>query len=230
VRAALGFLTPLGGASVPTSRALPWFPVVGVAVGGAAGAVWHGAAELWPPLLAAVLVVVADLALTGLLHVDGVADAADGLLPHLAPERRLAVMAEPTVGAFGVVVVAATLLARTTAIASMPPDWLLLVLVWATSRASMAWTIARRPYARPGGLGEAFRGGSPVPAAVALLLALAIATTDLHRALAVAACWVTAAAVVALARRRVGGWTGDVLGAAGVVGETVALVAAAARW
>lgn len=230
MRAALAFLTPLGGASTPTPRSLPWFPVVGALVGAACGAVWHGADSLWPPLVAAVLVVTADLALTGMLHVDGLVDAADGLLPHLPPGRRLAVMAEPAAGAFGVTVVAATLVLRTAALAAMAPDWVLLALVWATSRAAMAWAIARHTYARPGGLGEAFRGSSVVPTAAAVVLVLAIAVLDVHHLLAVATCWLAAAGVVALARRRIGGWTGDVLGAAGVVGETVALLAAAARW
>ena len=230
MRAAVAFLTPLGGAAAPSARAVPWFPVVGALVGAACGAAWHGADALWPAALAGVLVVALDLGLTGMLHVDGLADAADGLLPHLPPERRLAVMAEPTIGAFGVTVVAITLLLRAAALGTMAPDWLLLALVWSTSRAVMAWTIVRHDYARPGGLGEAFRGGSRLAPALALGLALALSATDLSRFVAVVVCWLTATAVVALARRRVGGWTGDVLGAAGVVGETVALVAAAARW
>lgn len=230
MREALGFLTPFGGATVPSTRALPWFPVVGAVLGLVLGIVWELGDELWPLTLVAALVVVADLALTGLLHVDGVADSADGLLPHLPPERRLAVMSEPTVGAFGVVVVAAVLLVRFVALAVRAPDGVLLVLVWATSRAAMSWSMARHPYARPGGLGEVFRGGSPLPAAVALIVLLAVGLTSADRFVAVAACWLAAMGVVALGRRRVGGWTGDVLGAAGVVGETVALVVAAGRW
>lgn len=230
MRAALAFLTPLGGAATPSPRAVPWFPVVGALVGGACGAAWHGAEALWPAALAGVLVVVLDLVLTGMLHVDGLADAADGLLPHLPTERRLAVMTEPTTGAFGVAAVAVTLLLRAAALGAMTPDWVLLALVWSTSRAVMAWTIARHDYARPGGLGEVFRGGSRLVPALALGVAVAVSATDLSRLVAVVACWLTATAAVALARRRIGGWTGDVLGAAGVVGETVALVAASARW
>jgi adenosylcobinamide-GDP ribazoletransferase len=226
----VGFLTPLGGASTPSTRALPWFPVVGALVGLGVGVVWDVGDELWPLVVAAALAVVADLALTGLLHVDGLADSADGLLPHLPPERRLAVMAEPTTGAFGVSVVGAVLLLRFAAFAGREPDVVLCVLVWATSRSAMAWSMARQPYARPGGLGEVFRDGPWWPGAVGLAAALAVGLTSVDRAAAVAACWIAALAVVRLGRRRVGGWTGDVLGAAGVVGETVGLLVAAARW
>jgi len=230
VRAALGFLTPLGGASTPSTAALPWFPAVGALVGLGVGAVWELGGRLWPVAVVAVLAVVADLALTGMLHLDGLADAGDGLLPHLPPERRLAVMAEPTVGAFGVVVVVAALLLRGAAFAGREPDLVLVVLVWATSRAGMAWAMARHPYARPGGLGDAFRDGPWWPGVVGVAVALGVGLTSADRLAAVAACWIGVLAIVALARRRVGGWTGDVLGAAGVVGETVGLVVAAARW
>ena len=99
VRRALAFLTPLGRAAVPDSRTMSWFPVVGALVGAVVGCVWWGADRLWPPAVAAALTVAADLALTGMLHVDGLADSADGLLPHLPRKRRLEVMADPAIGA-----------------------------------------------------------------------------------------------------------------------------------
>ena len=101
MRRALAFLTPLGGASTPSPGALSWFPLVGALIGVAVGGVWWLAAKGWGPAPAAALAVAADLALTGLLHVDGLADSADGLLPHLDRQRRLEVMAEPGIGAFG---------------------------------------------------------------------------------------------------------------------------------
>ena len=80
VVAALGFLTTLGRPVRPSPRRCV-VPVVGAVVGGAVGLVWWGAEEIWPPLVAAALAA-ADLALTGLLHVDGTADSADGLRPR----------------------------------------------------------------------------------------------------------------------------------------------------
>lgn len=116
-RQALAFLTPVGGAVTPTPAALAWFPLVGLALGSAVGGVWWGADQLWPPAVAAAVVVVADIGLTGMLHLDGLVDAADGLLPHLSPARRLEVMAEPTVGAYGVVAGVAVVVLRVVAAA-----------------------------------------------------------------------------------------------------------------
>src|SRR2546430_15871112 len=80
--------------------------------------VWWAIEGQLGALAAAALVVTADLALTGALHFDGLLDSADGLLPHLRPERRLAVMADPHVGAFAVAVGAGALLLRTPGLAA----------------------------------------------------------------------------------------------------------------
>ena len=239
MRAALAFLTPLGGARAPSPAALRWFPAVGLLVGLAVGLAWRGATELWAPAVAAALAVSADLALTGMLHVDGLADSADGLLPHLGPPaqarpRRLEIMAEPTVGAFGVTVVVATLLLRWAALSSMAADVWLVCGLWVLSRSLMAAVLTSVPYAREGGLAGAFLGapGGAVAAAAGGLVAavLVIAGVGLPAVAVVAAALAAGAGVVVLAVRRLGGFTGDVLGAAGVVAETVGLVVASARW
>jgi adenosylcobinamide-GDP ribazoletransferase len=236
MRSAVAFLTVVGGAAAPDRRAAAWFAPVGAAVGLAVGGVWWAAGEAWSPLVAAVLAVTADAALTGLLHVDGLADTADGLLPPLERSRRLAVMSAPDVGAFGVGTVALTLALRVAALASLSPDPLLVAGLWAGSRAAMALTLATVPYARATGLASGFASGGRgiVLAAVVGLgggAALAVVGGGWMAGGAAALGLVVAfAGVVALARRRLGGFTGDVLGAAGVVGETVGLLLAAARW
>ncbi|HMF83982.1 MAG TPA: adenosylcobinamide-GDP ribazoletransferase [Acidimicrobiia bacterium] len=233
MRRALAFLTPLFGAAEPRSDTLGWFPVVGAVLGLALGAVWWGAERVWPAAVAAAIVVAVDLALTGMLHVDGLADAADGLLPHLDRARRVEVMGEPDVGAFGAATVTAVLLLRWTALAVTAPSPLLLGGLWCASRTAMAVTARTVPYARPDGLAAAFLGGRAVTTAAVgavLAVALAFAGPGTVGAAAVGGVVVGAAAVVALAWRRVGGFTGDVLGAAGVVGETTGLLVAAARW
>jgi len=236
MRRALSFLTPIGGASRPSGSALPWFPLVGAGLGLALGGVWWAAAQVWGPTVAAAVVVAADLGLTGLLHLDGLADAADGLLPHLPRARRLAVMAEPGVGAFGVGAVGAVLLLRFAALASLRPSWLLLGGLWCASRTWMAVAARTVPYVRPeGGLASAFLEGPgrPVPVAAVGLAgscAMILAWQPVAGAASLAAAILAAAGVLVLARRRVGGFTGDVLGASGLVGETVGLVVAAARW
>jgi len=235
VIAALAFLTPLGRAREPDRTTFDWFPLVGALLGAAVGLVWWGANELWSPLVAATLAVAADVALTGALHVDGLADTADGVLPHLDRDRRLAVMAEPDVGAFGVTAVVLTLGLRIALLASVRPDVALTAALWCASRTLMAVVARAVPYARAGegGLAAAFLGRAPLPVAVlgaALTTALCLLAPAIGRTLVAAVALALAgAAVTALARRRLGGFTGDVLGAAGLIGETVGLLVVAAR-
>jgi adenosylcobinamide-GDP ribazoletransferase len=236
VRRALAFLTPVGGAVPPSPAALPWFPLVGALIGATVGLAWYGAGRAWSPAVAAAVAVVVDLTLTGMLHLDGLVDAADGLLPPLAPERRLEVMDGPEVGAFGVGAAVASLLLRWAALAALTPSPLLLGALWCASRTMMAATVLGEPYARPEtGLVRPFRGAGPraeVVAAAGILTAalLGFLWRPVPGPLAVLGCVFAALGVVALARRRIGGFTGDVLGAAGVVGETAGLLVAAARW
>jgi adenosylcobinamide-GDP ribazoletransferase len=233
-RQAVAFLTPFGGAVEPGPEALAWFPVVGAGLGLLLGGVWWAAARGWPQPVAAAVVVAADLAATGMLHFDGLVDSADGLLPPLCARRRLEVMATPGVGAFGMAAGGAVLLLRWAALDSLRPAPFLLAGLWCASRTAMAVIATTQPYARPdGGLATAFLGRRLRPsAAVAAVAAVAAAAVWRVPAgpVAVAAGAVAALGVAALARRRIGGFTGDVLGAAGVLLETVGLVVAAAKW
>jgi adenosylcobinamide-GDP ribazoletransferase len=234
MREALGLLTVLGGSRTPTPRALRWFPVVGAALGGLVGSVWWLADRAFTAFLAASLAIVADLALTGMLHYDGLADAADGLLPHASRERRLAIMRAPDVGAFGIAAVGAVLLVRTAAFAGQPADVALVAAFWCASRTIVALALGVMRYARDTGMASPLLEAGPARwgLVVALLPAAALAfVADGGRgAVAMAALVVAAAGILVLARRRIGGYTGDVLGATIVVAETVALVVTAARW
>jgi adenosylcobinamide-GDP ribazoletransferase len=232
---ALGFLTVLGRSRTPTSRSLTWFGPTGALIGAALGLLWWGTSNAWPPAVAAALVVAADLAVTGMLHLDGLADAADGLLPHLERRRRLAVMAAPDVGAFGVATVVAALLLRFAALTAMAPDgWhavAFLAGVWCAARTLMAVTACVVPYARGIGLANAFLGGSVAgPLVLGAPLTALAAVRGVGGVVAVIAGIAAGALVVVMAERRIGGFTGDVLGAAGIVTETIALVVASARW
>lgn len=229
--AALSFLTVLGRATPPVPAALRWFPVVGGLLGVGLGLVWWGASLIFPAAVAAALVLLADLALTGLLHFDGLADSADGLLPHLEPERRLEVMRTPETGAFGVTTVAAVLLARHAGLATAAPQPLLLAALWVASRGFIVLMLRRGRRARATGMGEAFGDGrSPGAAVIAFTTAgvLAAVSAGWIGAVAVAVGLGVAAATIGLAYRRVGGFTGDVLGAAVVLSETAGLMVAAA--
>jgi adenosylcobinamide-GDP ribazoletransferase len=206
---------------------------VGALIGSLLGGVWWGAERLWPPVVAAGLVVAADLALTGMLHLDGLMDTADGLLSQLSRERRLEVMQQSDVGAYGVAIAVVVIGLRFAALASMQPSVLLLAGIWCASRTTMAVIAGAFPYVREHGLASGMAGGAWRPIGLYGLIASvslgAFAGGRLREA-AVASAFVGAIAVALLARRRIGGYTGDVLGAAAVVGETVALVVASASW
>lgn len=259
---ALAFLTPFGRAGTPDQRSFAYFPLVGAAIGAVLGLVWWGLDGVLPHGVAAAVVVATDLGLTGMLHIDGLVDAADGLLPpHADRARRLAVMKDPATGAFGAAAAIVVLLIRWVSLLSQPPSILLTVGIWAGSRALMAVVATSVPYARPdGGLVSAFlgpeeEGGSPADGGSSPTARRGRRWQERRRARALAAAgglivaggsvlaWhpgpgaavlgaevAGAALVVWLASRRLGGFTGDVLGAAGMVGETVALVVASARW
>lgn len=246
MRAAIAFLTPFGGASPPSATALSWFPAVGAGQGLALGLIWWAADGVFTAVVAATLVVVADLVLTGMLHLDGLADSADGLLAPLDRERRLEVMATPEVGAFGVVAIVSFLLLRVAALAALAPSPLLVAGLWCASRTAMAAAARLMPYARSAGLASAFvDDGGPGWAIAALGGAVSLGLVSMGAVLVddpvggspigsgvlgVTGVALGAWAVLQLARRRLGGFTGDVLGAAGVVGETVGLVLATVRW
>jgi adenosylcobinamide-GDP ribazoletransferase len=232
---ALGFLTVIGRSRTPTPGSLAWFGPTGAVLGAVLGLLWWGSTNVWPAAVAGAIVVAADLAVTGMLHIDGLADAADGLLAHLDRQRRLAVMATPDVGAFGVATVVAVLLLRFAALATMAPDgWhavAFLAGVWCAARTLMAVTVCLVPYARGTGLANAFLGGGvAAPLVLGVPLTALAAVRGVGGVVAVLAGLAAGVLVVILAQRRIGGFTGDVLGAAGIVTETVALVVASARW
>ena len=230
---AFAFLTVLGRSTTPTPRALPWFPVVGLLLGATVGGSWWLFTKMFPPTVAAALAIGVDLALTGMLHLDGLVDSADGLLPHLSRDRRLEVMRTPDAGAFGVGVAIVVLLLRVACLSSMSPELLVVAGVWCASRAMVAVAPARLRYARDSGLATVFTGGPggwlPLTALIpaTILAAIAIGWPGFAT---VAATIVSAVVVLAFARVRIGGFTGDVLGASILVGETAGLVVASARW
>jgi adenosylcobinamide-GDP ribazoletransferase len=200
--------------------------------GGLVGAVWWGAEQWWPAPVAAALVVAFDLALTGMLHVDGVADAADGLLPHLTRERRLAVMRAPDVGAFGVAALVSVLLLSFAALVTLEPEPLLVAALWCASRSLVASVPALVPYARPDGIASGLLAGAPRWPALCVVPAAALAAVGagFGGTAAVVIGVGAGVGVVALAVNRIGGFTGDVLGAAIVLTQVVGLVVAAAHW
>jgi adenosylcobinamide-GDP ribazoletransferase len=234
VRGALAFLTITGRHRAPDERTLDWFPVVGGLLGLALGGFWWLIGRAWPATVAGALFVAADLAVTGMLHIDGLMDSADGLLPPLERHRRLEVMADPRSGAFGVAAAAATLLVRYAAVVALRPAILLIGGLWCLLRSFIAIVARTRTPARPDGGMAGSSMGHPrrYPLWIGMAGGFGLAAGwRLGPGLAAAAgAAVAGVAVIAFAQRRIGGYTGDVLGASAVIAETVGLAVAAAKW
>ena len=198
-----------------------------------------GGSRLAGRLLAAVVAVAVDAAVTGCLHLDGLADAADGLLPPVSRARRLEIMADPRIGAFGAVVLVLVLSLRVTALTVTVARPLVIVGLWCGSRTMMGVVARTLHYAHAdGGTASAFTGTEGHSAAsrygvaaygMGAAFAFAAVGAGSRGLVVVGAEVVAMLGVVWFARRRIGGYTGDVLGAMGVLGETVGLLALVAR-
>jgi adenosylcobinamide-GDP ribazoletransferase len=225
VREAVAFLTrlPVGGGALSKRSAL-WFPLVGAALGAVVGGAAIGLVELVPPLLAGALAVALELALTGALHADGLADSADGLGAR-DREQALEIMRDHALGAYGASALVLDLLAKSAALAALAEegDVLPVIAAYAVSRAAALPLAAALPYARAEGTGRALDRLPPVVAAAGVALAAA-ASVPAPATLAAGAFVVVA--IWWLARRRLAGVTGDVMGAAIELTATAALIAA----
>lgn len=201
-------------------RAIALAPFVGLVLGGAAA----GLLVLLDKGLLGGVLVVAFLALaTRGMHLDGLADTADGLGSYRGPEQALAIMRDGPVGPFGVVAIVLVLGAQAAAI----HDWTALVLAVVTGR--VAFTICCHkavPAARPEGLGALVAGTQPTAVPVAWVVALAAASivTGWRGPVAVLLATGLVVLLVHHTRKRFGGVTGDVLGAASELATTVVLV------
>ncbi|WP_238019326.1 adenosylcobinamide-GDP ribazoletransferase [Dactylosporangium sp. AC04546] len=212
-------------------------PLAGALLGLVLGLLgWAAVALGASPLLAAALVVGAAVLLTRALHVDGLADVADGLGSYAPAERALEIMKKSDIGPFGVVAIALVLLVDTAALSSIisgisdSPGASLGALVVAFAGGRLAATVACRrglPAARPEGLGSLVAETVPLPliAVSALVIAgLAGLVDPVRGPVAVGSAVVVAWGLTAHARRRFGGVTGDVIGGAVELSTMAALV------
>jgi adenosylcobinamide-GDP ribazoletransferase len=220
--------------------AMIFAPAAGLIVGGAAALVLYGGGLLgFGSLLSATLAVAVMAALTRGLHLDGLADLADGLGGGRTPADALAIMRKSDIGPFGVITLAVALLVQVAALAEVPA--VAAVLAAVAGRLAVTWACRPGvPAARADGLGALVAGTVPaVPAAYATAAVVAAAAgagfavggarLAVLWPIAVAAGLVVAAAVLRTAVRRLGGITGDVLGALVELAATAVLVVAAVR-
>jgi adenosylcobinamide-GDP ribazoletransferase len=238
---AVQFLTRLPTPRIATfepdwiNRSARYFPLVGLLVGAMAAAVWLAAGRLWQGLPAAGLAVGAGVLITGGFHEDGLADTADGLGGGQTRERRLEIMKDSRIGSYGALALGIVLVLKIALLASLAP-WAGVVALLAAhggARAAAVVVMAMLPYA---GDPEAAKI-KPTPQGVEWPEALvAVGTgglplimfTPARAALAVALTAAATLAMALLARKLIGGVTGDVLGAVEQLAETGLLMGAAA--
>ncbi|CAA7624523.1 Cobalamin synthase [Candidatus Terasakiella magnetica] len=239
---AASFLTRLPLPLCPTmaagalARAMRTFPLVGAALGLAAGLAAMLLNAVLPPLPAALLTVLVLVLATGALHEDGLADFSDGLGARGDRDRRLEVMRDSRNGTFGVVALILSIGLRASALAEIPEGWAqvgALVAAASLSRGLIPAVMQILAPARPDGLGAA--AGCPdasvAAAAAGLGLLASIFGLGFGGALtALVLAGLVGWAMAGVARRAFGGYTGDVLGAVQQGGEIAILLAAAMVW
>ena len=237
--AALEFLTilrlrPRRNAGLrEVARGLAWFPTVGLLLGALLLAFDRAASRALPLPSVDVLLVVGLVVLTGALHLDGLADAADGLFGGREPAQRLEIMRDVHAGTYAIVAVAGVLALKWAGLAALPSRvrFEALLLTPCIARAGMLVTLAALPNARPTGLGVEFKAAALSWRAAAGMASALIASVVLLGPggvyVAALACAV-ALAFGAFATRLTGGMTGDLYGATIEITEAAVLLFIAA--
>jgi adenosylcobinamide-GDP ribazoletransferase len=233
---AVQFLTviPCGRRHTFDARAaLPFFPLVGLLIGAILAGIHTLSGIWWPGPVVALLDVVGLAALTGALHLDGLADTADGLYGHRSPEQALAIMKDSRIGAMGTVSMVCCLAVKWAGLAHIAghaPLWLLLVPAYA--RSAVLFGTRFLPYGRPdGGTGHSFFQtplgigdfwGFGLLTGISLFSGWTLVGLNLGFA-------VTVFAILAWYRNKIGCITGDMLGAMIEVTEASLFLVAAVQ-
>jgi adenosylcobinamide-GDP ribazoletransferase len=238
---ALAFLTRIpvrsaGRTPEAIGRSAFLFPVVGALLGAAEVIVLWICRRAMPPALTAAVIVLTGIVLTGALHIDGLADMADGFGGGRARDDVLRIMRDHQIGTYGAIALIMTVLLQISAIASLIERDVagrFLVAAPAVSRWSMVLLGRRLSYARTdAGLGRALTDhvrDRDVWESTALALAIAIVAGGWSGLVSIALTLAVTVAIGFVCWRRIGGVTGDTLGANAVLCETMVLVAAVAQ-
>jgi adenosylcobinamide-GDP ribazoletransferase len=231
--AALQFLTrvPIRLRREPSlERTVAWFPVAGALIGAAVGGV---AAGLWfvvPPLVAAACAMAVGLLITGAFHEDGLGDVADAFGGGWTVERRLEILKDSRHGTYGVAAMCTSIVVRIVALGSIPGPlhmFLAMVAAHAMGRVAAVVMAGSMRLATHSGLGADYgRGTTPLRAAIGSLsgLAVAVACVGWWAAALAGAAGAAVLGTGLVARRKIGGISGDVLGATEQVAECLCLV------
>jgi adenosylcobinamide-GDP ribazoletransferase len=209
-----------------SGRAGGWFPLVGLIIGSLTLLSWQLWTLYFPPLIVGVLTLLVWIILTGGLHLDGLADCCEGMFVSVPLTRRLEIMKDPHLGAFGVIGLLLVLFCKAAALSVMTPSSGLGILLAATISRWLILPASLIPLAHPGGMGEDFALGlkrkmiwltSAIPLGIAIF-------AGVRGVLALLAASLTGAFIIRLAYKRLGGISGDVFGMLVEVTETVVLL------
>lgn len=208
------------------------YPLIGIIVG--ACGVLVGQLALWlglPVYGAAALTLATMMLLTGAMHEDGLADVFDGFWGGYTPERRLEIMRDSQIGTFGVLALIIVSILRLSAIAALLVSWWPAIIVGAVlSRAVMPMLMSILPHARNDGLSHSVGQPTPGTTTMAIGIGAILSLFIIAGAGVIAICMALAVAIsiALLAKQKIGGQTGDVLGTAQQLSEAAVLLCCAA--
>ncbi len=238
--AAVGFLTvipvpsrsDLGGKDLGGS--IIYFPLVGALAGVALAGLDWGLQPILPSLPSAALVVTAMVVISGGLHMDGLADTADGFFSHASRDRALEIMKDSRIGPMGVLAVISVFVMKFSAIAATDPGsrWMALLMAPVAGRLAMEVCLSTAPYVRgSSGLGSAFVTNPKLTSPILGLVftsGLGVLTCGGAGVVIVVSALAVTLLFSMYSYRRIGGMTGDTYGAVCELAETASLIAACA--
>ncbi len=234
---ALSFLTriPIRHHHEPNiASAAPWFPAVGLVVGGVSGLVAYAMSSATTPFIGATCGVVTAILITGAFHEDGLADVADAFVGGWSIDDRLRILKDPRHGTYGVVAICCSIALRVAALESMSGRDMLISLILAhcLARVGAIVVMLLGSLARQEGLGADYVKNMPRKRAVVGIALPSIIAAFILREWALIVLPLTlggALLVRAWSRRKIGGISGDVLGTVEQVCEILVLVSLASR-
>jgi adenosylcobinamide-GDP ribazoletransferase len=199
-------------------RSAVYFPLVGIVIGLLLAAINYVFSLIFPSAVVNILLVAALAVLSGGLHLDGLADTLDGIAGHRTAAERLEIMRDSRIGGFGAIGVALFLLIEYVSLNSIPANlkFYVLILAPALSRWVMVNTIFAYPYARPSGLGKAFKevvNWRHWAIATVVSLILSVVLFKVAGPAILAGTWVIITLAALFLKRQLNGLTGDTYGA-----------------
>ena len=214
------------------AKGVVYFPIIGLITGGAGALVFYLAYGIFGAFVAALLSVFTNIAITGALHYDGLADSCDGLFSSRGKDRMLEIMRDSRIGAMGVIAVVFDILLKFAALISIPPKAAILAAFLAPVAAKSVVIVLMQfsRYARAeGGMGSLFISSKTYTRTfigAALGMAIVIAILSYKGLLLLIPCFIAGFGVRSHAYSKIGGMTGDIFGAANEVCEIVFMLCA----